>query len=73
MTRCFFLGESYCPVHVGRPLLREVGSLSVYSEQIKGTRENLYGGKTEQQTVHSAANRSGNILLWIRARDIKVN
>jgi hypothetical protein len=27
MTRCFFLLESYCPVHVGRPLWREVGSV----------------------------------------------
>jgi hypothetical protein len=27
MTRCFFLFESYCPVHVGRPLWREVGSV----------------------------------------------
>jgi hypothetical protein len=27
MTRCFFLFESYCPVHVGRPLWQEVGSV----------------------------------------------
>jgi hypothetical protein len=27
MTRCFFLFESYCAVHVGRPLWREVGSV----------------------------------------------
>jgi hypothetical protein len=27
MTRCFFLFESYCPVHVGRPLWREFGSV----------------------------------------------
>jgi hypothetical protein len=26
MTRYFFLFESYCPVHVGRPLWREDGS-----------------------------------------------
>jgi hypothetical protein len=26
-TRYFFLFESYCPVHVGRPLWREVGSV----------------------------------------------
>jgi hypothetical protein len=27
MTRCFFLFESYCPVHVRRLLWREVGSV----------------------------------------------
>jgi hypothetical protein len=27
MTRCFFLLESYCPVHVGRPLWGEVVSV----------------------------------------------
>jgi hypothetical protein len=25
--RCFFLFESYCPIHVGRPLWREVGAV----------------------------------------------
>jgi hypothetical protein len=27
LSWCFFLFESYCPVHVGRPLSREVGSV----------------------------------------------
>jgi hypothetical protein len=31
LTRCFFLFESYCPVHVERPLWREVGSVVCHS------------------------------------------
>jgi hypothetical protein len=34
MTRCFFLFESYCPVHVGRPLWREVGSVICQSQSV---------------------------------------
>jgi hypothetical protein len=30
MTRCFFLFESYCPVHMGSPLWREFGSVTCW-------------------------------------------
>jgi hypothetical protein len=40
--RCFFLFESYCPVHVGRPLWREVGSVICQSESVVLVHCHLY-------------------------------
>jgi hypothetical protein len=42
MTRCFFLFDSYCFVHVGRPLWREVGSVICQSESVLLVHCHLY-------------------------------
>jgi hypothetical protein len=42
LTRCFFLFDSYCPVHVGTPLWREVGSVVCQSWSVVLVHCHLY-------------------------------